>query len=425
MVRSSLGKALLLAGAFVVLLGFTSTASAATIVLEGTYSTKLKLKAKHTYVLVGAVFIERNLIIKPGTTILGTEGSFLVIRQGARITAQGTLEAPITFTSVNRAGQRNRGDWGGIILNGLAPINVPGGIGQGEGGTGSYGGNNPQDDSGIMRFCRIEYAGFAISPDNELNGLVWQGVGSTGTFEFIQSSWGGDDAFEWFGGTANAKHLVALGYDDDGLDWTFGWSGKLQFAVVQQRADAGDTGIEADNNENGFDFLPRATPKIANVTLVGAPGPGPGSRHGMIIRRGTAGDLRNFVVTGFKNVGLDVRDTATFTQMTNGALSFSGFIFHNNGNALTTPANFATATADVINPVADTKKIAQTDPLLRDPFNTTQPDFRPQAASPALNAANVAPAFANDAFFTAANYLGAFDANTDWTLGWTKWVFGQ
>ncbi|MEW6130176.1 MAG: hypothetical protein AB1757_24280 [Acidobacteriota bacterium] len=423
MIRPSLGKAMLLAAAFVTVLGLSSTSRAATVVLEGEISGKLKLKAKNTYILVGGVFINNKLVVKPGTTILGTEGSFLVIRQGAQIIAEGTADAPIVFSSVNKEGQRARGDWGGLIISGRAPINVPGGTAQGEGGTGAYGGNDPADNSGIMKYVRIEYGGFAISPDNELNCLAFQGVGNAGEFDFIQSAWGGDDAFEWFGGTANAKHLVATGADDDNFDWTFGWTGKVQFGVVQQRSDTGDTGIEADNNENGFDFLPRAAPKFANITLVGSPATGPGSRHGMVIRRGTAGDLRNFIVTGFKNVGLEVRDAATFTQLNNGALSFNGFIFNFNGNALATPANFAGQTADMLNAMAQDHKIVQLDPQLRDPFNLTAPDFRPLPTSPALNAANVAAGFANDPFFTTANYVGAFDATTDWTAGWTKWVY--
>jgi len=419
--KSLLGKSLMAALAFTIVLGFSSSSRAATVVLEGELTGKVKLKAKNTYVLVGGVFINGNLVIKPGTTIVGTEGSFLVIKQGARITAEGTATDPIVFTSVNRAGQRNRGDWGGLIINGRAPLNVPGGTAQGEGNTGPYGGNDAADDSGIMKYVRVEYGGFAISPDNELNCVAWQGVGSTGTFDFIQSAWGGDDAFEWFGGTANAKHLVGVGYDDDGFDWTFGWSGKLQFGIIQQRKDASDTGIEADNNENGVEFLPRSSPKISNITLIGAPAAGPGSRHGMILRRGTAGDIRNFIVLGFKNLGVEVRD-ASVAQFTNGALALNGGIFFNNGNGLTTPANFTAATAEGI--AAKSQKILEIDPKITDPYSETVPNFKPLADSPALNAANTVTGFTNDAFFEAANYLGAIGA-TDWTLGWTRYAFGQ
>ena len=422
MIRKLMIKSLVMSFAFAAILALGPDAKAQeTVVLEGTIKKKT-LKRNKTYILRGGVFITKLLKIQSGTRILGTEGSFLVIDRDAQIKADGTLERPIVFTSVNDPGRRARGDWGGIIINGRAPVNIPGGEGIGEGSTGNYGGTDPDDNSGRMTFVRIEYGGFALSPDNELNGLAFQGVGAGGNFDFIQSSFGGDDAFEWFGGTANAKHLVATGTDDDNFDWTFGWSGKVQFGVVQQREDTGDTGIEADNNENGHDNTPRARPRFANITLVGAPQTGPGSRHGMILRRGTGGDLRNFIVLGFKNLGVEVRDNATFTQLESGVLSLTGFIFFNNGNGLTSPANFTGNTATML--AARATRLVESDPLLRDPFSRTAPDFRPQAGSPALNAANVAPAF-NDSFFVAANYVGAFDANNDWTLGWTTWVFGQ
>lgn len=421
MVRKLLIKSLLASFAVAAILALSSTSYADTVVLEGTIK-KATLKPKNTYILRGGVFITKLIKIKAGTTILGTEGSFLVINRGAQIKADGTRDKPIVFTSINDPGRRARGDWGGLIINGAAPLNVPGGTANGEGGTGNYGGNDPDDDSGRLNFVRVEYGGFALSPDNELNCIAFQGVGRGTQVDFVQAFAGGDDAFEWFGGTANAKHLVAVAEDDDALDWTFGWSGNVQFAVVQQRSDLADTGIEADNNENGFDFTPRANPNLANITLIGAPDAGPGSRQGMILRRGTAGTLRNFIVMGFKQLGIEVRDTSTFTQLDSGALSLQGFIFFNNGNGLPTPENFNGNTANML--AVKGQKIIQVDPLLRSPFDKTAPDFRPQVGSPALVAANVATGITN-AFFEPANYLGAFDANNDWTLGWTKWVFGQ
>jgi hypothetical protein len=423
MIHKLLVKTLMASFALTILMAFSIGAEAKTVVLEGTLSGKTKLKPKNTYLLRGGVFVSGKLIIKPGTTILGTEGSFLVISPGATIDAQGTLEKPIVFTSVNREGARSRGDWGGVVLEGRAPINVPGGTAVGEGNTGTYGGNNPTDNSGIMKFVRIEYGGFAISPDNELNGLAFQGVGNGTEIDFIESFAAGDDAFEWFGGTVNAKHLVGVAEDDDGLDWTFGWSGNVQFAVIQQRADISDNGIEADNNENGFDFLPRADPTMMNVTLVGAPEAGPGSKLGLVLRRGTAGKLINFIVLGFKGLGVEVRDASTFTQLDSGALSLRGFIFFNNGNGLTTPENFNGLTSDMLS--IKGVKILQSDPQLKSAFSKTAPDFRPNAGSPALNPANVEAPPAGNSFFVATNYVGAFDATTDWTVGWTKFAFGM
>jgi hypothetical protein len=306
---------------------------------------------------------------------------------------------------------------------------VPGGTAQGEGDTGTYGGTNAADNSGTLRFVRVEYGGFAISPDNELNCIAFQGVGSGTTVEFVQAAFGGDDGFEWFGGTANAKNLVVTAAIDDSLDWTFGWSGKLQFAVVQQRSEGTtDTGIEADGNENDFNLLPRSHPKIMNLTLVGDPRTagnqaGTGSTRGILLRRGTGAELRNVIVIAFKNVGIEIRDTATFDQITANILTLRGMIFFNNGAGLGTPVNFSGATQASINQVG--VKIQQVDPQLMDPFSLVDPDFRPAAGSPALNAANFEPPFANDPFFVTANYVGAFDANDDWTLGWTRWVLGN
>jgi hypothetical protein len=421
-----------LAGCFVMAILFAcSTTSYAqkTVVLEGNITTKKKLKKGVNYLLRGGVFIKKKLIMKPGTHVFGLPGSFLVIDQGATIDAKGTREDPIVFTSAAPVGTRRRGDWGGLIFNGRAPINVPGGTAQGEGNTGTYGGTNANDTSGIMQFVRVEYGGFALSPDNELNGIAFQGVGARSTFEFIQASFCGDDGFEWFGGTANAKNLVVTAAIDDSFDWTFGWSGKVQFAVVQERSEGTtENGIEADNNENDFNFAPRSAPKLMNFTIVGdsrttGPQSGTGSIRGLRLRRGTAGDLRNFVVINHKDVGLLINDTATFDQINSGALRIAGFLFFNNGTGLATPVNFSGATATALAQAGI--KITQADPLLTDPTDLTSPDFRPQAGSPALDAANVEPPPAGDTFFVATDFVGAFDSDDDWTLGWTNWTLGN
>jgi hypothetical protein len=427
MVRKLVTAALTATFVFAVFWAFEPRAEAqgGVEILEGNIKKK-KLKRNKQYLLRGGVFITKKLVIQSGTQIFGQRGSFLVIDEGARIEANGTRDRPIVFTSDQPAPFKRRGDWGGLIFNGNAPINVPGGTAEGEGDTGEYGGNNAADGAGnIIRFVRVEYGGFPISPENELNCIAFQGTGSGMDIDFIAAAFGGDDGMEWFGGATNVKHAVVVGASDDSLDWTFGWSGKVQFAVIQQRADEADAGIEADNNENNFDFTPRSHPKIMNMTLVGAPGQGPGSTRGILLRRGTAADIRNFIVTGFKNVGLEVRDDPTFTQLNADMLTLRGAIFFNNGGALANPpVNTSGATATAVGDKG-VKILNQVDPQLRNPFSTTAPDFRPQAGSPAVDAANAEPPFANDSFFLAANYVGAFDANDDWTLGWVNYVFGN
>lgn len=402
----------------------------APIVLQGTIN-KLKLKKGKQYILQGGVFIKKKLIAKPGTVVLGTQGSFIVIDKGATISAEGTREQPIIFTSIAPVGRKRRGDWGGLIFNGNAPINVPVGEADGEGGTGKYGGNNATESSGSMRFVRVEYGGFAISPENELNAIAFQGVGSGTEVNFIQSAFGGDDGIEMFGGSVNMKNIVIVGAGDDSLDWTFGWNGKVQFGVAQQRNDEANNGIEADNNENDNNFTPRSAPKIMNFTLVGTGNSGAAlSGRGIQLRRGTAGELRNFIVTGFKDVGLELNGGVTLGLFNDNTLQIRGLITFNNGFAPAPPttqgANFTTATSTALLAKGlGTLKVFETDPLLVDPFDTVTPDFRPQANSPALVAANAEPPFPNDSFFVTANFIGAFDGNEDWTLGWTNYVFGN
>lgn len=393
------------------------------VVLTGDITRNMKLKRKKTYLLQGGVFVRSGakLKIQAGTTIFGDTGSFLVIDKGAKIIAKGKADKPIVFTSAQPANQRQRGDWGGLIFNGNAPINVPGGVAEGEGGTGQYGGNDPSDDQGILQYVRVEYGGFPISPDNELNCIAFQAVGNGTTVDYVEALNGGDDAFEFFGGTCNAKHLVLVGALDDSFDWTFGFTGKVQFLVVQQSADGAgvaDRGIEADNNETDFNFTPRSKPMIANATFVGDPDPTfSGSTQGMELRRGTGALLRNCIVTGFKNVGVRITDQATYDQFNNGNLELEGFILFNNKAG----ENLSGSTLEALQGKGLTvqKILDQVDPQLASPFNKTNPNFRPAAGSPALDPENVAPKF-NDPFFEDAPYVGAFDGTNDWTAGWTK-----
>lgn len=429
MIRKLLTATLTASVVFAVVYVFTGTSSAQSdvVILSGTIK-KAKLKSKNRYLLQGGVFITKKMVIQAGTQIFGTQGSFLVIDRGAKIKATGTAEDPIVFTSDQPAGERRRGDWGGIIFNGRAPINVPGGEAEGEGDTGLYGGGanpDPADSSGNMTYMRVEYGGFAISPDNELNCIAFQGVGNGTDIDFVTAAWGGDDGFEFFGGTANAKHLVAVGASDDSVDWTEGWTGRIQFLVVQQRNDEADNGFECDNSAENHNLTPRSAPKIMNATLVGGGPDGTGSTRGILLRVGTHGEFRNFIVTGFKNVGLEIRDDATFAGFQSNTLSLRSFIFFNNGLRVNNNPQLALGRTSEAVGASGVKIQQNVDPLLANPFDTAAPDFRPQAGSPALVAANAEPAFPGDSFFTTANYLGAFDQNTDWTAGWVNWVFGN
>ncbi|HXH26258.1 MAG TPA: hypothetical protein VNI78_13485, partial [Vicinamibacterales bacterium] len=276
------------------------------------------------YLLRGAVFVAEGatLNIQAGTRVIGESGSVgtLIVLRGGRLNAIGTREQPIVFTSDQPPGGRARGDWGGIIINGRAPVNLAGGEGVGEADTGVYGGRDPNDDSGTLRYVRVEFAGVEFSPDNELNGIAFQGVGRGGTYEYIQVHMSRDDGLEWFGGTADIKRAVISNAADDSLDWTFGWQGRAQFIAITQRSDDADWGIEADNNEFNNHALPRAHPQIYNVTVCGDPDRNEGAEsvRAVLFRRGTAVTFRNFVILGSKSLGMQIDGAATIDQVVNG-----------------------------------------------------------------------------------------------------------
>ncbi len=398
-------------------------------VIRGRFTGNVTLTSDTYWVLRGAVFIgagdgtsTATLTIAAGTRIVGetaTRGT-LVIERGARIIANGTAAAPIVMTSDQPVGTRFRGDWGGLIINGRAPLNLPGGVGIGEGQTGVYGGADPNDNSGILRYVRVEFAGIEFSPDNELNGIAFQGVGRGTIVENIQVHYNKDDGIEMFGGSVDIKRVVLTNIGDDNIDWTFGWSGRLQFAVVQQRGDDTDQGIEADNNGNSHNLLPRSSPTIYNVTLVGDPTQefGPESTNGMRLRVGTAGIIRNFIVMGFKDRGIDVRDAAALPLIANGTLATTHGIIFQTGSGGTgywgSSAQSQAMRAKVTGLVAE-----GVDPMLVAPYNRTAPDWRPLPGSPALSLTPAVPP--NDGFFEVALFRGALgpDLAADWTRGWT------
>jgi hypothetical protein len=395
-------------------------------VFSGTITGNVTWTNNYYWVLRGAVFVEENatLNIQAGTTVVGEAGSVgsLIVKRGGRLNAIGTKEQPIVFTSDQAPGSRARGDWGGIILNGRAPVNLDGGEGEGEADTGVYGGDNPNDNSGSLRYVRVEFAGTEFSPDNELNGIAFQGVGRGGSYEYIQVHMNKDDGLEWFGGTADIKHAVVTNAGDDSFDWTFGWRGRAQFIAISQRGDDADAGIEADNNEFNNENLPRSAPTLYNLTLCGDPDTNEGAEsvRGALLRRGTAGDLRNFVITGFKNVGLEVNGTSSLREAAQGNLRVTnGVIFRTGANGTTYAP--ATTLALVQNGTFANVRLGQ-DPGIGNCFNHAAPDWKPISVA-TLAGGQLAPATPpNDGFFEATTYIGAFSPNVDddWAAGWTR-----
>jgi hypothetical protein len=235
----------------------------------------------------------------------------------------GTKAAPVVLTSDQdpTVGAMAPGDNGGLVIHGRAIANcantVAGDSCVSEGGAGNFGGADDADNSGTIRYLRVEYSGKTISPDNELNSLTMNAVGTGTTIEFVQCHMGSDDSFEWFGGAARCRYIISTGSDDDGVDWQLGWRGRAQFVIAQMHANRGDKGIEADNSEFNFAAPFRSNPIITNMTLVGTnpPTPGAGSTNiGVHLRRGTAGTIVNSIVLGFRGVGLRLQDPETFAN---------------------------------------------------------------------------------------------------------------
>jgi hypothetical protein len=298
-----------------------------TTTLTGNINTTTTLTSDKVWTLKGYVYVTdgAKLIIQPGTTIVSdvAEKGALCIERGSQIIAEGTQSKPIIFTSGRPEGQRSPGDWGGIVILGRAKTNrsseptIEGGIGR------PYGGTNDSDNSGVMRYVRIEYAGIAAMPNSEINALTLGGVGNGTILENIQTIYANDDAFEFFGGTVNGKNLYAFATADDDFDFDFGYTGMITNGVAKrdpQFVDSGDAGngIECDNDGTGSGAQPVTHPKLFNMILVGPNVSSALANHnlGLRFRRATQFTMKNSVVWGWMKGGLSLEsnETAQFVK---------------------------------------------------------------------------------------------------------------
>jgi len=277
------------------------------------------LDAGTTYKLTGKIQVNSGatLTIPAGTVIQGVGGTsaYIAIAQGGKINVNGTAAKPVIMTS--GLATKAAGDWGGLVICGKAPINRTtggGGTAQSEVADLTYGGTIANDNSGSIKFLRIEYAGAAFNTEKEFNALSFFGVGSGTVIENVQAFHGADDGFEFFGGTVNTSNLVAIGNEDDQFDWTEGWSGTNTNWYGKLAFGKGNRGIEADNFELGYANTPIANPTITNMTLIGAGSAADASvyteNQGIKFRRGTKGQVSNVVLSGWKT-GIDVENDET------------------------------------------------------------------------------------------------------------------
>ncbi|MDQ3675056.1 MAG: hypothetical protein M3365_11890 [Gemmatimonadota bacterium] len=421
------------------------------------------LYADTTYTLSGFIKVSNQavLTIQAGTKIIGdfdVPGSSLFVLRGAKILALGTAEDPIVFTSERTSG-RQAGDWGGLIIVGNGVVNradptILEGTGTGAANpqVNYAGGTSNTDDSGELRYVRVEFAGYATAQDQELNSYTFAAVGSGTRLSYLEALYGLDDAFEWFGGAVDAKYLVSYETGDDHFDASEGYSGRNQFMIAFQsirpnaRPAAGSAstdpqGIENDgcagaNCLNGQNSLPRTNPMFANFTLVGT-GPGvvdaTSGGIGMMLRRGTAGAYVNGVVARWPRAAISLRDQTTLDRVADGSLVLRNLYLAENGPTFqaasgSTVQGSVDVTANAIEVAAGT--------------TTASSIFASLPAAPAAAAnldwalaAGVAPRTGGTGAFTGAlatqggtyvtgtTYRGAADpAGVKWWAGWTNYA---
>jgi len=404
--------------------------------LGGNLTEDTYLAASGTYYLNQQLFVKDGvtLTIEAGTEILGrydanysadNPAPCLVVEQGGKIIAQGTAEAPITFRSELDATDPNygngRGLWGGLIINGYAPIANDGGTANVEGLTGvPYGGTDPDDNSGVLRYVRVWNGGSSIAPDNEINGITLAGVGRGTTVEYCEVGLNLDDGFEMFGGTVDLKYCSVIAVGDDAFDTDAGYQGRGQFLLVV-RADDSDKGHEMDSKTNGdLDSQPRSHPHFANVTVISSVAHG---EDALRLREGTGGDFRNYIIHG-ANDGVRNDDNGSelvtqdlaaaqahghpdylyisgsmvmngladvpwddFDESTDGAWTGT-MVSESAGLAMTVDANGLPATLHV-NPPLNSIAFENVDEVIEDDF------------------------------FTQTDYKGAFSSDSNWLEGWS------
>jgi hypothetical protein len=298
--------------------------------------------------LQNKIYVKNNatLTIQPGTIIRGdklTQGTLIVTR-GAKLNAIGTATQPIVFTSNEAVGNRNEGDWGGLVILGLARNNQPGGVANIEGliptTDTQFGGAFDTDNSGTLNYVRVEFAGIPLEPNKEINGITFGSVGSATTVDYVQVSFSGDDSFEWFGGTVNCKHLIAYRGLDDDFDTDFGFRGKVQFALSIRDKDLSDAPgdsncFESDNDATGSVAQPKTMPIFSNVTIVGPKGNGTVTlpvgekfEKAFRLRRNTSTSVFNSLITGWEK-GLSIEGTAVVANVNGDSLVFGNNITTN------------------------------------------------------------------------------------------------
>ncbi len=394
---------------------------APTLTISGNITSNTTWSTGAVVLLSSQCFVKNNsiLTIQPGVTVLGDKsvsGAGLFITTGSQLIANGTANSPIVFTSNQAPGQRGLGDWGGVVLMGLATNNSPAGTGTLTNPAGTnyieglpvsadtqYGGSNDNDNSGSLKYVRIEWGGYVYQPNKEINGLTLGAVGRGTTIDFIQVSFANDDAYEWFGGTVNCKHLVAYRCLDDDFDTDNGYRGSVQFCLGVRDPQISDNpsvstseGFESDNDPNGTTATPLTSAIFSNVTDIG-PLRGVltatyanGYKRGARIRRNSNLKIYNSIFMDNATRGLYIDGSACETNANSGGLVFKNNILAGYGQRA-----METGTFNIISPSANVwvknnanDTLTSSAGILVNPYSYTSPDYRPSATSVALSNAS-------------------------------------
>ena len=404
-------------------------------VVRGSIVESMTWPAGSTRRLEGLVFVEGSarLAIEPGVTVLSGPGAALIVTRDASIHARGTVREPIVFTSAQPVGERASGDWGGVVLLGNAPINrgeasVEGVPGQDP--RSAFGGNDRSSNCGVLEYVRIEFAGYPIGAGNELNGLTLAGCGGATLVEHVQVHRSRYDGVAMLGGRADLKYALVSYAGDDALDWDMGWTGRAQFLIVQQHPATGDTGIEGGNSVDDPEAAPISRPRIYNVTLVGSRNPGRNQRA-MVIRHGSGGEFRNFLITGFPLESIDLRGELTAERIASSLLSFGSIAMSTIGPDGRTYFEDESGAGDddggfdewrYFSELAPDVRLGAPEALAADAWNPTEPDFTPVAAF--VGAGSRSPPPRNEEFWdSTGSYFGAvrYGERESWARGWTAW----
>jgi len=418
--------------------------------MSGTLTTDLTLTRGNYYRLDGKVQVGEDmgsdgtkaggasatLTIEPGVTVFGESGNdYLVIMRGSKIMANGTSSAPIIMTGrddiLGEVDQYTRGLWGGLVILGKAQINkctytnsvranpcekeVEGSVGD------LMGGETNDDSSGSLKYLRVQYAGYEVFPGNELNGITFGGVGSGTTVDYVQVHNNQDDCVEFFGGTVDVKHLICTGAGDDNLDIDWGYTGRMQYVIVQQADDTGDHIVESDNTNSdasvGYLTEPRSNPIISNFTFISK-----GHDDAVKLKEGVSGQYKNGIVrmtTGSKACVEHTKAETIQDAATTKKFSFNSVLFSCAGGLAVAGDDSATAAqletiikAGSNNLYATASGGGSYVSSLSGVINGTAETAATVTAIPAADN--------TDSFFDAPTYVGAVSGSTDtWYKGWT------